>query len=59
MSLNFLNNESEAFKKKGWNIGVYVIFVMKLVFSAISIVYIFSNVQDEMKKISKFSKKEK
>ena len=59
MSFNFLNNESEAFEKKGWNVGVYVVFGIKLVFSAISIAYIFSNVQDEIKKISKFSKKNK
>jgi hypothetical protein len=59
MSFNFLNNESEAFEKKGWKIGVYAVFAMKLAFSVVSVAYIVSNVQDEIKKIGNFSKEEK
>jgi len=57
--MNFLKQESETFEKKGWKIGVYVTFILKLVFSAISVAYIFSNIQDEIQKIKKFSKKDK
>lgn len=59
MISNFLNKESDAFEKKGWNIGVYIVFIMKMLFSIITFAYLFSNVQDEFKKISKFARKSK
>lgn len=59
MGTNFLSKESETFEKKGWNIPVYAISILKLAFSAVSILYIFSEIQDDVKKLKSLTEKKK
>lgn len=44
-----LRQEQDAFKKKGWNMLAKATFVLKILFSLISFIYLFSKLQDDIK----------
>ncbi|MEA3451579.1 MAG: hypothetical protein U9Q83_06705 [Bacteroidota bacterium] len=54
----FLRQEQDTFKEKGWNILENATFVLKILFSIISFVYLFSKLQDEIKEFKNYNKKD-
>ncbi len=55
MNGQVLKQEQETFKKKGWKPLVKITFILKILFSIISFIYLFSKIQDQIREFRNYN----